>query len=336
MKHANISIFIPHNGCTNKCSFCNQKNITGEHSQPTKEKVTEILKNASENINDNFDRIEIAFFGGSFTAIDRDYMISLLEAAKPFIDDKRFSGIRISTRPDAITQEILDILKFYKVSAIELGAQSMDDNVLKLNDRGHTQKDVVEASKLIKNNGFSLGLQMMTGLYGSSYEQDRKTAYLIKDLKPDTVRIYPTVIMKGTKLETLYNEGKYKTLSFDDTVSLCCELIPMFESAGISVIRVGLHGSESLCDNMIAGVFHPAFREICDSKILYNKIIKEINKNGLASKNITIVVNPKMVSKVVGQGKANLRRFNEFSYNVKIRQDEKIKIGDFLIENSGG
>lgn len=336
MKHANISIFIPHNGCPNKCSFCNQKKITGKQLQPSAADVLDILKKASERIKDNIYNAEIAFFGGSFTAIDRKYMLSLLEVAKAYVDSGKFSGIRISTRPDTITSEILNILKFYKVSAIELGAQSMQDDVLKLNSRGHTRQDVIDASKLIKNYGFSLGLQMMTGLYASSYEKDMETGVLIKNLNPDTVRIYPTVIMKDTELEALYNAGKYQTLSFDDTVDLCCKLISMFEDNNISVIRVGLHYSESLCKNMVAGVFHPAFREICESRILYDKIINEINMRGLSKKYIKLIVNPKMMSKVVGQGKSNLRKFCESSYKIKICQDERMKIGDFSIENCGG
>lgn len=336
MRHANISIFIPHNGCKNKCSFCNQKSITGNQSQPSVDEVSDILKKASSQIKDNTYDSEIAFFGGSFTAIDRKYMLSLLEIAKPYVDSGRFLGIRISTRPDAITPEVLDVLKSYKVSAIELGAQSMDNDVLRLNNRGHTQEDVIKASKLIKDYGFSLGLQMMTGLYGSNYEKDRITGLLIRDLKPDTVRIYPTVIMKNTELETLYNEGKYKTMSFDETVALCCELISAFENVGISIIRVGLHSSESLCKNMVGGVFHPSFREICESKILYDRIVEKINKNGLTNSCVKLVVNPKMMSKVVGQKKSNLRRFFESSYKISICQDERVKIGDFLIENCGG
>lgn len=336
MKHANISIFIPHNGCPNKCSFCNQKNITGEQSQPSAEEVNKLLENASQQMNHRASNAEIAFFGGSFTAIDREYMLSLLKVAKSFVDNGRFSGIRVSTRPDCITPEILDILKAYKVTAIELGAQSMDDEVLRLNNRGHTKSDVEKASKLIKDYGFSLGLQMMTGLYGSSYEKDKNTGLLIKDLKPDTVRIYPTVIMRDTELEALYIAGKYKTLSFDDTVRLCCELISMFECAGISVIRVGLQSSESLCKNMIAGVFHPAFREICDSVIVYDKIIEEIEKKGLVGNDIKITVNPKMLSRVIGQKKSNLKRFYDSFYKVKICQDKDLKIDDFLIENCGG
>ena len=175
MKHANISLFVPHMGCPHQCSFCNQKTISGSIKQLTPEDVLNTLKEA-ESHNNNPENTEIAFFGGSFTAINRDYMVSLLEVAKPFVDKGAFCGIRISTRPDAIDEEVLNILKEYRVTAIELGAQSTDEEVLSLNKRGHTREDVFKASQLIKAKGFSLGLQMMTGLSGDTFQKSLKTA----------------------------------------------------------------------------------------------------------------------------------------------------------------
>ena len=169
-------MFIPHNGCPNKCSFCDQRYITGLKHQVNEKEVRDILNRAKKDLKGKQDNSEIAFFGGSFTAIDRDYMLSLLNVAFEFVKDGSFSGIRISTRPDAIDREILDILKEKGVSSIELGAQSMDDNVLLLNDRGHTVDDVINSSNLVKEYKFSLGLQMMTGLYGSNFDKDLKTA----------------------------------------------------------------------------------------------------------------------------------------------------------------
>ncbi|MBR7061045.1 MAG: radical SAM protein [Eubacterium sp.] len=193
MKKGNISIFVPHLGCPKQCSFCNQKTITGKQNQPTPEDVEKALETALKRRGYEY---EIAFFGGSFTAIDRQYMISLLEAAFPYIENGSVKGIRISTRPDCIDTETLDILKKYGVSSIELGAQSMDDEVLQANLRGHTAKDVENASKLIKEYGFELGLQMMTGLYKDTDEKAIETAKKIIALKPETVRIYPTVVLK--------------------------------------------------------------------------------------------------------------------------------------------
>ena len=209
MKHANISLFVPHQGCPHQCSFCNQKTISGSVKELRPEEVKEtLLKAVSDGIDPK--NTEIAFFGGSFTAINRDYMISLLEETKPFIDNGSFCGIRVSTRPDAIDDEILSILKEYKVTSIELGAQSTDSQVLLLNHRGHTHDDIIKASNLIKKYGFSLGLQMMTGLLGDTPEKTLKTAEDIISLKPDTVRIYPTIVLEGTYLGELYKKGAYK------------------------------------------------------------------------------------------------------------------------------
>ncbi|MDE6723569.1 MAG: radical SAM protein, partial [Eubacterium sp.] len=206
MKKGNISIFVPHIGCPQKCSFCNQNTITGSHSAPTPDDVKTAVETALQRADYEY---EIAFFGGSFTAIKRDYMISLLEAAKPYIESGRVKGIRCSTRPDAVDDEVLSLLKSYGVTAVELGAQSMNDMVLSANLRGHTADDVRNASKLIQKYGFELGLQMMTDLYLSSPEMDIETAKEIIKLNPDTVRIYPTVTLKNTYLEKLMHEGKY-------------------------------------------------------------------------------------------------------------------------------
>ncbi|MDE5996269.1 MAG: radical SAM protein, partial [Eubacterium sp.] len=206
MKKGNISIFVPHIGCTQKCSFCNQNTITGSHSAPTPNDVKNAVETALQKTDYEY---ELAFFGGSFTAIKRAYMLSLLEAAKPYVESGSIKGIRCSTRPDAIDDEVLSLLKAYGVTAIELGAQSMNDEVLSANLRGHTADDVRNASKLIKEYGFELGLQMMTDLYLSTPEMDIETAKEIIKLDPDTVRIYPTVTLKNTYLEKLMNEGKY-------------------------------------------------------------------------------------------------------------------------------
>ena len=263
---------------------------------------------------------EIAFFGGSFTAIDREYMLSLLDATKPYID--RFYGIRISTRPDCIDEEVLDILKSYKVTAIELGAQSMDDKVLLMNERGHSSDDVRRASELIKSYGFELGLQMMTGLYGSSDDLDRYTAREFIRLSPDTVRIYPTIVMKGTRLGELYEAGEYRPQTKDEAVELCSELLLMFEDRGIPVIRMGLHDSESLRRDMLAGPHHPAFRELCESRILFEKAVEilKTKKPGIYS----VHVPPGSYSKMSGNKKCNVFAFSEMGYQIRVVEDSSL------------
>lgn len=319
---ANVAVFVPHNGCPNKCSFCDQRHITGQQIQPDADYVKSTLEIALNYLKEKSFDSEIAFFGGSFTAIDRDYMLKLLESTKPYIDN--FKGIRISTRPDAISREVLEILKGFKVTSIELGAQSMSDSVLDANERGHSAEDVRKASELIRSFGFSLGLQMMTGLYQSSEELDIYTAQQFVNLKPDTVRIYPTVVLENTTLATRFRSGEYNPPDVSEAVRLCAKLIPIFESAGIKVIRVGLHDSESLKSNMIGGAFHPAFRELCEGQMFYDNILAQLEKAGITDGNIIISVPKSALSKAIGQKGANKNRLLALGYNPKFTEDNTL------------
>ena len=277
---------------------------------------------------DNSKNSEIAFFGGSFTAINRSYMLELLDATKPYINE--FSGIRISTRPDYIDDEVLSVLKSYNVTTIELGAQSMNDEVLSANNRGHCKNDVILSSNLIKKYGFNLGLQMMTGLYKATVASDIETAKEFIKLKPDCVRIYPTVIMKNTKLGELFLAKLYDTYSLETSVSLCAELLLLFEEENINVIRVGLHYSDSLVNNSLSNNYHPAFKELCESEILYNKIIAQLPN--IKSKKIILSVNEKSFSKVIGQNKNNLAKLEKMDYEVKLLKDNSLKKYDVLVK----
>ena len=322
MKKGNISLFIPHLGCPHKCSFCNQNTITGKQTQPSADDVRAAVETALKKKNYDY---EIAFFGGSFTAIDREYMISLLKAAYDYVKDGRVNGIRISTRPDCIDEEVLDILKKYGVTSIELGAQSMDDEVLRANFRGHTAEDVENASRLIKSYGFELGLQMMTGLYLDTNEKAIETAKKLITLSPDTIRIYPTVVLKNTYLAKLYDDEIYKPQTVDDAANLCTKIVPMFEKEGIRVIRLGLHSSPELKKNMIAGAFHDSFGEIVKSRYMLNKILK------YPPADYEIVVNSKSVSQLKGQQKRNIYFLMEEGYNIKVTVNDKVAAGDIKI-----
>lgn len=261
---------------------------------------------------------EIAFFGGSFTAIERGYMESLLSVAARAV--KKFSvymGIRCSTRPDCISEKILDILKSYKVTAIELGAQSMDDSVLEANERGHSADDVRKASQLIKAYGIELGLQMMTGLYRDSTDSCRHTAEEFIKLTPDTVRIYPTVILRGTRLGELYERGEFTSFSFDKTVDLCAELLRKFTQNHIRVIRLGLHASTDVEREMLGGVYHPALREIVESRI-YLEDLKRRLLNMKPGKYL-VYTDPKNISKAVGQKKGNINALAESGYEIEFK-----------------
>lgn len=324
MKHSNISIFIPHIGCPHRCSFCDQRTISGAQHAPSGDEVREICKKALGEVKSP-ENTEIAFFGGSFTAISRAYMTELLEAAHEFVGDGKFSGIRISTRPDCIDREILDILKKYGVTAIELGAQSMCDEVLEANERGHDAAHVVAACVLIREYGFELGLQMMTGLYKSSLMEDMDTAQYIVSLHPDTVRIYPVVVLRGTRLGELFEKGVYEMPSFDEMAAFCANLIVLFEEHGIKVIKCGLHASEFVEKDMLGGFYHPAFREICESLIyrgaMEHKLIYDFPYD---SGDVVFEVNDKCLSKAVGQKRANIDYFSEYGFNVTIKGNKDI------------
>ena len=327
MSHANISIFVPHLGCPNKCSFCNQCHITGKAEQPTPQDIDFAVNKAV--LSKNYSRFdtEIAFFGGSFTAIDRDYMLSLLKNAGKYVENKTVKGIRISTRPDCISPEILDILRKYGVTAIELGAQSMVDTVLEKNDRGHTAKAVETASKLIKDYGFELGLQMMTGLFGDTNEGSLYTAQKIIELQPKTVRIYPTIVLANTRLAELFNDGVYKPQTVNEAAELCVRLSNMFESKNISVIRVGLHTINE--KSYVTGPWHAAFGEICESIKYYDLILSKLKNKG----KYNIFVKNSEISKAIGQSKSNVQKLKELGFDVKIIGDDtlhkyEIKVGE--------
>lgn len=332
MKKSNVAIFVPHNGCPHQCSFCNQCEITGQQYQPTAKDVISAVNIAMQSVGTDTANSEIAFFGGSFTAIDRGYMTELLQAAYPYVKSGRFKGIRLSTRPDCIDDSVLEILKSYGVTAIELGAQSMTDSVLNDNKRGHTADDVVKASYLIKSYGFSLGLQMMTGLFGSNDEKDIYTARQLISLAPDTVRIYPTIVMHNTPLEQLFLNGDYLPPTLENAVNLCAKLLCLFQQHNIKVIRLGLHSSQSMQEGYVAGPWHPAFAELCSSKIFYDKFLAVAAKENLHGK-IIVNVNPKDVSKFIGQKKCNLQMLKKKGYNITlVAPKESVKENELVID----
>ena len=324
MKHVNIAIFVPHNGCPHQCSFCNQKSITGKQYQPGPDDVYKAAEIAARSLNHQAAETEIAFFGGSFTLIRRDVMISLLKAADWCRKQYGFSGIRISTRPDGIDRDILGILKEYGVTSIELGAQSMDNTVLKKNGRGHTAEQVETASRLIQQNNFFLGLQMMTGLWGDDPEGAIRTAEKIISLRPDCVRIYPTIVMEGTELARRYRCGEYSPMDLETAVSLCADLLVRFKKNNIPVIRVGLHDTPELKHGMICGPYHPAFRELCESRYFRNQLEAALPAD---CKLITVAVNPKDVSRFVGQKRSNVEYFRLRGYQIEVKQDSAVRMG---------
>jgi histone acetyltransferase (RNA polymerase elongator complex component) len=331
MKHRNIAFFIPHLGCKHRCSFCEQRSISGEENKISADEVFETASKELETLSETERKdTEIAFFGGSFTAIEREKLLSFLKVGKSLIEKYSIKGIRISTRPDALSEEILDILKEYGVSDIEIGAQSTDAKVLLLNDRGHTREDIFVASEKIKKYGFGLGLQIMPGLFGDTKETIEKTVADVLKIKPDTLRVYPTLVVRGTKLEKLYNEKIFTPLTLEDAAEICSKMLEPMEDSGIEIIKMGLHSEKSLEENLVAGPYHPSFKEICESRLFCDKIEDEMNKRNL--KSADVFVSPKSISKALGNRRENLEKLSKkgLKINVKIYENlskYEIKIG---------
>ncbi len=318
MKKTNVSIFIPHAGCPHLCSFCDQRTISGSVKAPDAGEVFELLKEQAPHLEERGMIAEIAFFGGSFTAIERGYMESLLTAADRAL--KKFpvyTGIRCSTRPDCVDESIVGVLKKYGVTAVELGAQSMSDEVLSANDRGHTAEDVRRAARLIGESGIELGLQMMTGLYRDTPENCLYTADQFIKLRPETVRIYPTVILRNTRLGELFESGEYRSFSFEETVELCVKLHRIFTENGVRIIRMGLHASPDVERDMLGGVYHPALREIVESRIFLEDLKRQIL--GVEKGKHLVYTDPKNISKAVGQKKCNINALAELGYEVEFK-----------------
>lgn len=322
-RHATIPVFVPHYACPNDCVFCDQKKISGAQSAP--KDLEEFLFSAAEGLSEKFTEADIAFFGGSFTGIEEPLMRYYLAAAKKTREKfPQITGIRLSTRPDFISEHILDVLEEYGVTAIELGAQSMDDEVLALSERGHTAADTEKAAKMIKRRGFSLVLQTMTGLPGDSEKKDIETAKKVAALGADAVRIYPCVVLSGTKLERMAKEGKYVPQTVDEAVKICAELMEFYEKRGIDVLRVGLHSSDLTKNGSVAGgAFHPAFGELCESEIKYRRMREKIVRNGVFGGIFAIMAKKSEISKTVGQKRENIRRLEqEFDIIIKIVYNE--------------
>lgn len=323
MKHRNVSLFVPHEGCPHACTFCNQKAISGQTKALTEDEIRLACQTALQSEGYLSQNSEIAFFGGSFTAIPEEKQIFYLESVQEFIGDGKFGSIRISTRPDCISEENLAILKKYNVKNVELGAQSMSDEVLTANKRGHTAAHTENAVRLLRKHGFGVGLQMMTGLYKSTPETDLFTATEFVRLQPDTVRIYPTAVLENTPLSDLYKSGDYTPQTLDEAVMLCAELLTMFHENNIRVIRTGLHAGGDVQGNLLAGVFHPAFGELCEGEIYFNKMQKALD--GKPQGNYTVFVSPTEFSKAVGQKRKNLIRLSEQGYVCRIKPDVNIE-----------
>lgn len=333
-----IPIFVPHLGCPNDCIFCNQKSISGQKKNMTKEEAKNIIENYLKNIEEDA-QVEIAFYGGSFTAIDEKVQEELLQVAYEYVKEGRVESIRISTRPDYINKQILKRLKKYKVKTIELGVQSANDYILKRANRGHTFEDVKKASKLIRWNGFVLGHQMMVGLPESTRIDEINTAKALIKLKPKMVRIYPVLVVKDTKLEEEYKNGAYEPLPLVQAVEVCKELVRMFYDKKIDIIRVGLQNTEEITNpdrkdsQVVAGPYHPAFRQLVESSMWYDAIVEKIKKLNVKVKEVEVTVNQIDSNNVIGHKKENILKLKDvYDVDLILKQDANIRQGKSKIE----
>lgn len=308
-----IPIFVPHLGCPNNCTFCNQKRISGQTKMVTAQDVKDTIDFFLKHFRDDYKYVEVAFFGGSFTAIDEKTQVELLEAVQEYIQNKKVNSIRISTRPDCIDKEILKRMKKYHVKTIELGVQSTNNYILKRCKRGHTYEDTKKASKLIRRYGFILGHQMMVGLPESTKQDEINTAKELIRLKPKIVRIYPVLVIKDTELADEYERGDYTPLTVGQAVERCKDIVDLFNRNKINVIRVGLQNTEEITDpgteksSVIAGPYHPAFRQLVESSMWYDSIVNKIKKVNAKVKKVKIIANDVNVNNIIGHKKKTLK-----------------------------
>ena len=308
-----LPVFVPHLGCPHQCVFCDQRSISGQKETVSADLVRRVIEEAAALSAKGTGR-QLAFYGGSFTAVDPGLQEELLQEAKAAMDRREIDSIRLSTRPDAVNEQTLQRLKRYGVHTVELGAQSMDEDVLRLSERGHSAEDVIRAACMIREAGFELVLQMMTGLPGDTEEKCIATAKALIALHPDSVRVYPTVIVKGTKLHELWLRGEYREHSVDEAVAWCAKILPLFDQSGIPVIRLGLNPTEELTGGeAVAGAYHPALGELVKSRILLDEA-RHCLVGAAPGSDVTLAIGGRYLSQMIGQkGKNREILLREFS-----------------------
>lgn len=328
-----IPIFVSHQGCPNDCVFCNQKRITGIKDTFDESQIRKHIEVYLEEFHGE-KSVEIAFFGGSFTGIHTTIQKSYLELVTEYINEYNLYGIRMSTRPDYINEEILEFLSKYPVKAVELGVQSLDEEVLQASQRNHTVEDVYKAVEHIKKTQIELGLQMMIGLPKDTLEKSIKTAKKIIEMNPYTTRIYPTVIMKDTELEKMYYEGIYEPLSLDEGIYWTSQILPLFYDAGITILRVGLQATEevNLGKGIIAGPYHPAFRQLVEEKMFHEFVLKVYYEN--RGKSLIIYGSQKMYQGLIGHKRKYKNRIKELGLSIEFKLISG-EAASLLIESEG-
>jgi len=334
-----IPVFVPHLGCPQLCTFCDQRTISGEQNQVTASDVEATIEYYLKNFKDTDRYVEVAFFGGSFTAIPEEKQNELLEAVQPYIKAKKVNSIRCSTRPDAIDKKTLKRLKKYHMKVIELGVQSSNEYILSKCKRGHTFEEVKKASKLIRRAHIKLGHQIMLGLPEATEKDDYQTAKDSIKLKPAMVRIYPVLVIKGTELEREYNNGEYTPLTVGQAVERAKEIVNLYKENKVNVIRVGLQNSDTISEiggknsDVVAGPFHDAFGQLVEDSIWYDRILSEIKKINAKIVEVKIKVNRDDINSVIGHKRENIEKFkNTYSVMIYPEISQDIEKGKFKLE----
>ena len=333
-RHYIIPIFVPHEGCPHDCAFCNQARITGEELDEIKgpkfklengvnaKFVKDTIEEYMETIvKEGNTTVEVSFFGGTFTAIDINKQRRLLSVAKEYKEKGIIDYIRLSTRPDYIDDNILTHLKSFSVDIIELGVQSLDEEVLLKSTRGHTAEDVKVASKLIKDYGFTLGHQIMLGLPSDTKERDIETTKKSIAMKPDIARIYPALTIKDTAMEYMFKNNMYVPYTLDECVDIAKSCYKLFIKSGVNVIRVGLQTTDNIAEgeDIVTGPFHPAFRELVEGDILNEEILKVIDENNI-KEDIVIEISNRSISKLYADKKRYFRNLeSKINNNIKVK-----------------
>lgn len=332
-KYYNIPIFVPEESCPFVCIYCNQKKISGTKATPTPTETIDIIEQHLKTLpkNDKNNIISIGFFGGNFTGIDFSLQKQYLNIANSYLKKNQISGIRLSTRPDYIDKEKLSFLKENNVTDIELGVQSTDDEVLRLSQRGYKASQVFRASKLIKEYGFTLGLQMMIGLPGDNYEKAIQTAKDIVTAGALETRIYPLLIIKDTDIDRMYKQGKYIPLSIEETINTCSELVKIFQKANVKILRLGLHPSEDLTleRDLIAGPFLPALKQMVLSKIWLDNLTPLLRQNN-KNKTLELEIAPKEANYAAGYDGINKQKILKVFKTIKFIKNPDLETFQYI------
>ncbi len=337
-----IPIFITHQGCPHRCVFCNQEEITNWRAGiPSTTQIQTTIVSYLGTVRRFHQRREVAFYGGSFTALSAKSQEVLLAGVQPFINENRIDAIRVSTRPDAIEADRLQLLRDFNVETVEVGAQSLVDEILASSQRGHTIRDVVESVRLVRSMGFEVGLQIMVGLPGEDKDLFLTTVRRVIELCPDFVRIYPLLVLKGSPLAKLYKKGLYTPISLREAVQWVKVALRLLEKAKIAVVRVGLQTTPELDSPkaVLAGPYHPAFRFLVESALFYDMAYRLLENSGsLVGHRVRFRVAPEDLSNLKGHGKDNVARLRKAfgSRSIEMIADPTIVRGNLLLEGSNG